>query len=223
MMWVVMGPSGSGKSYFVSRMVEQISKKKLVIMVDDTEYYHQELKVPSVLIGVNHKNYKTISFVKVIKKALELGVVVVFNSEDLLTEEEVDFLDRLGNVLLRYMKRVTLVIDEAYHFFPRWHYPESIARLMRGGRKKAIDEVIIYQQFSDIDLVGPRQANYVVAFKTLEPAERDKIRRMVGFDAMAELGPHDFIIKNLRNGEYAIGNTNNVDWSVIKQVQKQDE
>lgn len=227
MMWVIMGPSGSGKSYFASKLIEQISKEKPVIIVDDTEYY-QNLKIPTQLIEVTQENYKRISFIKAIKKAWELHVALIFESVDLLQEEEKDFLERLGYVLNKYIRNVVLVIDEAYHFFPRWHYPQSISRLMRSGRKRGIDIVMIYQQFSDIDLTGPRQANIAVAFKTLEPGEQEKLRKMFGINLMSQLGRHDFVIKNLRTGDLSIGNANDFDWDKVfasaqKEVENVDE
>ena len=214
MMWVIMGPSGSGKSYFAGKLITQLSKEKTVIIIDDSEYY-QNLDIPVQLIEVTKENYQRISFIKAIKKAYELHVALIFESVDLLQEEENEFLERLGNVLNKYIRNIVLMIDEAYHFFPRWHYPQSISRLMRSGRKRGIDLIMIYQQFSDIDLTGPRQANIAVAFKTLEPGEQEKLRKMFGINLMDKLGRHDFIIKNLRTGAISVGNANDFDWDGI--------
>ena len=218
MHWVIMGPTGCGKSYYTAQMLDIMSKYKQIIIVDDSDYYHRQMKSDTTYAPISYKNYEHVDFDALIHWASKKHTTIVFEIIDLDDEETKEFLEDLGDYMTTNMLNSTLVIDEAYKFFPRWRYPKSISRMIRGGRKLGLDVIMVYQQFSDIDLAAPRQANFVVAFNTMEPREREKISKLlqVPIVMLSQLGQHDFVIKNLRTGEYAVGNSYKLKWKQIE-------
>ncbi|MEM3829146.1 MAG: ATP-binding protein [Conexivisphaerales archaeon] len=218
---VVIGPSGTGKSTWVGEMIKDVEREDHhVIILDDSLFYTKFL--PNALVyevthnkqfpnGISYANYllndrslKRIS--DLIIKSANLQRPLLFEVNDVQTAEAVQLIDIISAVILKNFKNILLVIDEAFRLTPRYKGSKILLQLLRSGRKRGINEIIIYQQFADTDSTMIRQADYAVAFKPQGVSEIDNFIKTFGVDrsVVEQMGPHDHLSKNMRTGQIEI-------------------
>jgi DNA helicase HerA-like ATPase len=82
------------------------------------------------------------------------------------------FLDALGQEIMR-LRDVLLVVDEAYHFFPRGAVPKGLFEVLTGGRELGHNAIFITQMIQGatggIDPGVRKQASHLVTFRVTEP------------------------------------------------------
>jgi len=82
------------------------------------------------------------------------------------------FLDALGQEIMR-LRDVLLVVDEAYHFFPRGAVPKGLFEVLTGGRELGHNAIFIAQMIQGatggIDPGVRKQASHLVTFRVTEP------------------------------------------------------
>lgn len=201
---LVLGKSGTGKSYFTRHLiVEYLEKKKrkhhIVIDLSPDHFYSGLKEKGFKLTEIDRNNVKiNIDW----EKVLSIYPNVVLEVVDLLDEEIIYLLDGLGKDLFK-IGDTLLVIDEAHQFFKRFHYSEELARLFRGGRKYYIDIVMVTQMITDLEMIARKQANTIVSFQITEENDVKKVSSLFGVDetVLRGLGEYQFLVKNLRTGE----------------------
>ncbi|MFD3005125.1 AAA family ATPase [Thermus tengchongensis] len=82
------------------------------------------------------------------------------------------FLDALGAEIMR-QRDVLLVVDEAYHFFPRGAVPKGLFEVLTGGREMGHNAIFVTQMLQGltggIDPGVRKQASHLVTFRVTEP------------------------------------------------------
>ncbi|WP_245533755.1 hypothetical protein [Calidithermus timidus] len=77
------------------------------------------------------------------------------------------FLDNLGQAIMG-MRDVLLVVDEAYHFFPRGQVPKGLFEVLTGGREAGHNTLFVTQRLQGatggIDPGVRRQASHIIAW-----------------------------------------------------------
>lgn len=186
MTYLIMGKTGTGKSYFACHLVDALRGKKSdmrkVIVVSDQEQDIELLDSISgferfYVVDVTADNYNKIDFARLLDREDAIGFVV-FN---VLESEQVEFFNDLCKVIFAHGNCV-LWIDEAHIFFPQWGYPIELERLVRGGRKRGVDVVLVTQQVIDLRKTALKQAHVGIFFRITEENELKKLRAM-GVDA----------------------------------------
>ncbi len=207
MVTVTIGPTGSGKSTFIGRLLRYLYKYKMIIIIDDSDFYTRFLpNLKVVNLSPIDNQYNRIDLDKLIRACAmkEQDQPLLLISRDMDVKQMQEFLDKLGTLLLRQYKNTILVIDEAYRLFPRYKFSQSIGQLMRSGRKKGLSVYLVFQQFRDIDPAGVREATWGIGFKPQGPSEIENFQKTFDFYDQNRLGPHSCIIKNFRTGEWQI-------------------
>jgi DNA helicase HerA-like ATPase len=117
------------------------------------------------------------------------------------------FLDALGQEIMR-LRDVLLVVDEAYHFFPRGAVPRGLFEVLTGGRELGHNAIFITQMIQGatggIDPGVRKQASHLVTFRVTEPND---VRAVA--EHFPELGERVRDLKRPEGGlppEYAVKN-----------------
>jgi len=206
MVTVVVGPTGSGKSTFLARMLQHLQhSQKLIVIVDDSKFYTQYL--PNLLViplRSESEQYDKLNLDKILRTSAQKDKPVLFESSEMQTSDIQKFLDKLGSLLLTRYKNIILVVEEAYRLFPRYKFSKAIAQLMRSGRKRGISIYLVFQQFRDVDPAGVREATWGIGFKPQGPSEIENFQKTFDFYNVQTLGAHSYVIKNFRTGELEI-------------------
>ncbi len=170
MNWLIVGKSGTGKSYFARRLVERLSEGKNLIVVDNsTDHDEIEGIYP---IEIHQGNISKLSTRKILERVERALLFFTYTEQRSVNR----FLDKLCETIWDY-KNTVLMIDEAHIFFPRSDYPRGIEMLIRAGRKGGIDTVLITQNFTDLNITALKQAHYLAVFRLTEQNEIERIAR----------------------------------------------
>jgi energy-coupling factor transporter ATP-binding protein EcfA2 len=126
------------------------------------------------------------------------------------------FLDALGQELMR-LKDALLVVDEAYHFFPRGAVPKSLFEVLTGGRENGHNVIFITQMLQGlaggIDPGVRKQASHLVTFRVTEPNDVKSVS-----EHFPELGERVRTLKRPEGGlppEYAVKNLDNEEAGLV--------
>lgn len=210
MEFIIIGPSGTGKSTLATAIIRRVNpRKKLIIVLDISDYYHHY--IPSYYFELNEEKAAALteaSLLKIFGNAGSQDKGVVFNFESLPQEQTVQTVDKICRVINKRLKNTLLVMDEAYHLSPRFQGSHELLKLLRTGRKKSNDTVIIFQQFSDTDTATIRQANYLWVFKTQGVSEVKTAAKTLDISEaeVQQLPKYYYFIKNMRTNEISLEN-----------------
>jgi len=192
----ITGMTGSGKSYFARHMIAQ-SIKPIYALADNIHDLEELEKVTGRELNLVRVGKNTV--VKEIPPNTALVFENVIYSE---IEETIDYicayLYEQGNSIF--------YVDEAHIFFPNRNIgksPRELERLLRGGRKKGIDVIMVTQRPQDLNLVAISQSHFLIAFKS---AERNTIKviaenMMVEPDVILNLDRYEALIYDTTSGE----------------------
>lgn len=178
MIYTIMGKTGTGKSYFAAHLVDMLAKNRRLVAISDQE---EDLEVLDEICGfqnfyvfeIDSNNYKKINYAAEIQKYNNVGFVFT----NLLEDEQNEIINEICSVIYRFGNTV-FYIDEAHKFFPQNNYPIELERLIRGGRKRAIDVVLVTQQVIDLRKTALKQAHVGIFFRITEENELKKLRAM---------------------------------------------
>ena len=169
MNWLVVGKSGTGKSFFARRLAQRLSDGKKLVIVDNSEDHED---IAEYTLEVHQGNIKKLDPEKILSMLDSVLLVFTYTETDSVNY----FIDGLTETIWN-MKNIVLMIDEAHIFFPRSNYPKGIERLIRAGRKGGIDTVLITQNFTDLNITALKQAHYLAVFRLTEQNEIERIAR----------------------------------------------
>jgi DNA helicase HerA-like ATPase len=196
----IFGQSGTGKSTFASNLVGFLWERgKKVIVVsdnfDDISRVADVLDADLVHVEITDENWASIPYEDIIRKYDYIG----FEMVNLLKEEIADVMDRISDTIYNIGNAI-VYIDEAHIFLPRFGCSVGAQRLLRGGRKHAITNIVVTQQLSDLVDVALKQAHYMVIFKLTQHRELEVIKVYVDPEEVKALDLYECIILNRVKG-----------------------
>lgn len=210
----VFGQSGTGKSTFASNLVAYLHErnKKVVAIsdnVDDLSRVADALDEDFVYVEVTDQNFSSLNYENIVKKYQ----FVAFEFVNVLSDEIENVMDRICSTIYE-LGNTIVYIDEAHLFLPRFHSSVEAQRMIRGGRKHAITNIIVTQQLSDLVDVALKQAHYMVIFKMTQHRELEVLKVYVDIELVKDLELYECLVLDRITGEvYKISNSEFV-WEV---------
>jgi len=150
----VIGQSGSGKSYTVAVICEELAKNNIGFCIIDTEgeYFSLKEKYPVLWIGSEEKcdlNIDDLDYKKLAKKALTKSIPLIFDvSEVEKPKEKISkFLKELYTVNSKLKHPYLIIVEEADKFAPqKGNVLPILDEISRRGRKRGIGLIIASQR-----------------------------------------------------------------------------
>lgn len=192
---VITGMTGSGKSYFARNLIAK-SIKPIFAIADNLHDLDELEKVTDREMNLIRIGKNTII------KEIPDNTAMMF--ENVIYEEIEETIDYICSFLFDKGNSI-FYVDEAHLFFPNRNLgksPRELERLLRGGRKRGVDVIMVTQRPQDLNLVAISQAHFLVAFKS---AERNTIKgiaenMMVDPDTILNLGKYEALIYDTITG-----------------------
>lgn len=202
--WLILGTTGSGKTYFTSYLISKyiaLKARKHIVVVDSTEDYKELLPflkhcdVPAV-------DFSSIDFEKIILE----NPNVLFEVSGLLPDQDVVFLDYLCRAIMN-VGDIFFVCDEAHRYLPKDKPSNQFLILLREGRKRYIDPCLVTQFPVDLNLIARRQANSLVVFRLLDDTDTERTGYYLETkpEEVMNLETYHCIIKDRDTGESVYG------------------
>ena len=191
---LIVGKSGSGKSTLAREVIRRMEGhyRHLVIVNRKTEF----AELAQGRFRVREEGDP--------RPALRRHRRVIFH---VTGYDPKPFLDALGQELMR-LRDVFLIVDEAYHFFPRGAVPKGLFEVLTGGRELGHNVIFVTQMLQGttggIDPGVRKQASHLITFRVSEPND---VRAVA--EHFPELGERVRNLKRPGGGlppEYAVKN-----------------
>lgn len=206
----VFGQSGTGKSTFAatlfSTLYDDFIDGRGVIITDnfaDIERVANLMPDEEIThVEVSSKNVAKINFGKLFIESKILAI----ESVNLISEEIEDLMDKLSENIYTTGKCL-VYIDEAHLFLPRTRCSINAERLLRGGRKHAITNIVVTQQLRDLRDVVLKQAHYMIIFKMTQHNEIDMLKAYLDTSLIYDLEKYQCIVLNRLNQNVWIGSS----------------
>ncbi len=154
----IIGASGSGKSYTVGVICEELSKNKLPFTIVDPEgeYYGIKEKYEAIWVGQDEKSdliWGEFDIAKLASEAFNAPPIILDISEIEDPIEKVDaYLSELYKVGSNLRKPYLVILDEADRFVPQTGTKLTIINdIAKRGRKRGIGLMICTQRPSSVD------------------------------------------------------------------------
>lgn len=201
--WLILGITGSGKSYFTTYLINKyiaLKHRKYLVIVDSTECYRESLP------WLNHCDVKPTDFSGIdFEKIITESQFTLFEVSGLLPDQDVIFMDALCKAVMN-VGDTLFVVDEAHRYLPFYNPSGQFLILLREGRKYYIDTIIITQfPGGDLHLIARRQANSLVIFKLQDVTDFDKLHLEMKAEDIIDLELYDFLLKDRNTGRMIKG------------------
>lgn len=207
--WLIAGASGRGKTWFalwaISQYVNLNKRSYYVFLSDNARDYNKHnhpMPIRPANLGFKLVRYdaehakRAWNWERILQKHRRLYI----ETGNLLSEEMVLLVNRLSRAFWQ-LGAGLFAIDEAWQFLPHTNPPLEFERLIRGGRKRGVDTMVISQRVVDIHPRILNSLNLIVAFGLAEKNDVDRISRY--FAPVRGRDPRQ-VIPDLRQGQYLI-------------------
>jgi DNA helicase HerA-like ATPase len=176
----ILGMKGSGKSTLAREIV--MTRERVLVIDASGEY--EDLPGAIVVYGARNASERLIEL-----KDKQRWILV---ASDLLDDEETMHLLAVAFEVPSIM----IVLEEASLYCDPYRLPDEISRIIRYGRKREIDMIIIARRPSEINRELTAQSDIVVSFKQMEPIDVSYLRARGGkeADAVQSLPPFKVIV-----------------------------
>ncbi|MCW6160554.1 MAG: DUF87 domain-containing protein [Candidatus Micrarchaeales archaeon] len=164
----VIGQSGSGKSYLVGVIVEELSKAKLPFMIVDTEGEYRSLKSAFNVLWVgNEKDADVridVDLKKLFAESIANNLPIIFDVSEVMDKQASVYsaLSALYEVEEEKKKPFLVVIEEADKFAPQIVHPSAnpVEEISVRGRKRGIGLLVATQRPANVSKNVLAQCGY---------------------------------------------------------------
>ncbi|MCX9081344.1 MAG: DUF87 domain-containing protein [Candidatus Methanoperedens sp.] len=148
----VIGQSGSGKSYLIAVLCEQLLQKNVAFCIVDTEgeYFSLKEKFQMLWVGGEEADVNIeIDFYDLITKSIENNVSLILDVSDAPDQRKVvsDFAGQLFEIENQVRQPYLLIIEEADNFVPQSKDSlKEIEEISKRGRKRGLGLLVATQR-----------------------------------------------------------------------------
>lgn len=177
-------------------MIRRLADSRSLLILDNSDEYADVVKTLTVDQDIVDK----LNPEKLIDKFSKIGLEFSYVSYLSIRR----FIDRLCPAIY-HKGNFVLAIDEAHTFIPSTGFSIEMEKLARSARKRAIDLVIITQQFVDVAKTVLKQAHIMVIFQMTHPAELEYLRSFgIDADRVRQLPPYHAFVIDFQTGKEEI-------------------
>lgn len=162
----ILGRKGSGKSHLVAEIIREFRR---VIIIDTMGEYAQKLGKRKVKVASTR----------------EQAITEIMNASDRRAfiiacqlERESDNMDVLK--LVYDTPKVLVVVEETSMFCSPNYLPPPMARLIRFGRHREIDQIYVSRRPAEVHREITAQSDIIISFVQHEPADIKYLRAVMG-------------------------------------------
>ncbi|VVB87968.1 DNA double-strand break repair helicase HerA [uncultured archaeon] len=148
----VIGQSGSGKSYFIAVLCEQLLQNNIAFCIVDTEgeYFSLKEKFQMLWIGGEEADVNIgIDFNDLIAKSIKNNVSLILDVSDVMDQRKVvtDFASKLYEIENQVRQPYLLIVEEADKFVPQSKDSlKEIEEISKRGRKRGLGLLVATQR-----------------------------------------------------------------------------
>jgi len=148
----VIGQSGSGKSYLIAVLCEQLLQNNIAFCIVDTEGEYFSLKEKFQLLWVGGEEADVsidLDFYDLITKSIKDNVSLILDVSDVLDQRKVvsDFAGKLYEIESQVKQPYLLIIEEADRFVPQSKDSlKNIEEISKRGRKRGLGLLVATQR-----------------------------------------------------------------------------
>ncbi len=148
----VIGQSGSGKSYFIAVLCEQLLQNNIAFCIVDTEGEYFSLKEKFELLWVGGEEADVsieLDFYDLITKSIKNNVPLILDVSDVMEQRKVvsDFAGKLYEIESQVKQPYLLIIEEADRFVPQSKDSiKEIEEISKRGRKRGLGLLVATQR-----------------------------------------------------------------------------
>jgi len=206
---VILGKAGTGKSLLARAITARYmleGYRDYIVVVTAKRDWSEPLPPvgkENLEIDMSKLGFVTVALTKEevpeteppdLTKVLATGKKVIFFDQGLSPDRRRIFLEGFGEALLK-LGNALLVVDEAEKFYPRSGTSERFPDVLRQGRYKGIDMIIITHADTGVHPEVMQEANAVLSFAIQHPTRIERLRYY--FDdpkILSALGRYEYII-----------------------------
>ncbi len=200
----VIGQSGSGKSYLVGVIAEELSKAQRSFLIVDTEGEYKALKGIAKVITIGAEDADLgldVDYVNTLTQAMEFGMPIVLDVSEVANKQEYVYgvLEKLYSIEETARKPFLVIIEEADTFVPQITKQKIniIEEISVRGRKRGIGLMVATQRPANISKNVLAQCSYGFIGKlTIENdinAVKTLLEDKVLLSEVSKLGTGEFI------------------------------
>lgn len=149
----VIGQSGSGKSYLIAVLCEQLLQNNIAFCIVDTEGEYFSLKEKFQLLWVGGEDADvdigTVDFYELVTKSIQNNVPVILDVSDVLDHRKVvsDFAAKLYEIENQVKQPYLFIVEEADRFVPQSKDSlREIEEISKRGRKRGLGLIVATQR-----------------------------------------------------------------------------
>jgi len=149
----VIGQSGSGKSYLIAVLCEQLLQNNIAFCIVDTEGEYFSLKEKFQLLWVGGEDadvdIESVDFYDLIAKSIQNNVPIILDVSDVLDPRKVvsDFAGRIYEIENQVKQPYLFIIEEADRFVPQSKdSSKEIEEISKRGRKRGLGLLVATQR-----------------------------------------------------------------------------
>ncbi|MCD6547292.1 MAG: DUF87 domain-containing protein [Nanoarchaeota archaeon] len=203
----VIGQSGSGKSYAVAVICEELAKNGIGFCIIDTEgeYFSLKEKYPLLWVGLDENsdiNIQEIDLNLLAKKSIEKNIPVILDISEVANPIEIvkKFVSAAYKIESSLKQPYLIIIEEADKFVPqKGEYIKEIEEVSKRGRKRGLGLIIATQRPASVNKNILSQCNIQLIGRLTIKNDIDAVKHFFqnkeDLEKLPELKPGEFFVK----------------------------
>lgn len=189
----IFGKRGSGKSYTVGKMVEQMMKNRLQFILFDPMDAHGEIELPN-LVHVTPTNDRKINMERFLRKLKETNKSVIVNLSKLKLDPQRKILAEFTEMLIDtdLGKPIMTIVEECQDFIPQTmslkvRSLQPIIRFTKLGRQRGYGVCFVTQRPASASKECLTQSSLYIVHNILNTTDLNALRDMLAFGTDKQL------------------------------------